>query len=237
MGYSNLVPADMPGLSASLQPASFKPNLFPFQRKSVEFMAGREGRFIEGGSEGLVQTTKGPSQIGLWFEQIDGDLCFNSLHSFFTRDKDLVRRSNVKGGVFAEEMGLGKTIELLGVVLLNQAPERSFRPQYNSKELQTRVKPVSATLIVAPETLRQQWIDEANLHAKDLRVYSYTGHAKASKDTPEGLNWPQWIAKNFDIVVVSFEVLQREVHVARKDLSLPRRKAPVYERTRSPLVS
>lgn len=233
--YSNLVPAEMEGTDDCLQPESLRPTLFPFQRKAVEFMAGREGRFIDEGNSGLVQTVRGPSEIGLFYEKVSEDLYFNSLNSFFTRDASQVKASNLKGGIFSEEMGLGKSVEVICIILLNQSPSRSSLPAYFSEDLSTEVQPVSATLIVAPETLRQQWLDEADLHS-DLRVYSYLGHVKATRDTPKGLTWPKWIARDFDLVVVSFDVLQREIHVARKDQSMARRKAPAYERARCPLV-
>ncbi|MCO5601877.1 hypothetical protein L7F22_056003 [Adiantum nelumboides] len=119
-------------------------------------MAGREGRFVGDVNQdlvGKVQTTKGPIDIGLFYEQVDDGFILRIFEWLLTRDLERVKSSNINGGIYSEEMGLGKTVEVFALILLNQSPERSSLPSYFSESLSTDVNPVSTTLIVAPETL------------------------------------------------------------------------------------
>jgi SNF2 family DNA or RNA helicase len=61
-----------------------------------------------------------------------------------------------KGGVLADAVGLGKTLELIGLSLLTLGKAREKLPDYNEKGLiNTR-----ATLVVCPNHLAKQWADE-----------------------------------------------------------------------------
>ena len=99
------------------------------------------------------------------------------------------------------------------------------------------VHPVKATLIVAPETLRQQWIDEIKLHAPTLAVYSFHGWQAVGKDvaSSEHETWAEF-AQSFDIIVTTFERAQKELNVAKKHVQRQLRQPSKYEKPRSPLV-
>lgn len=110
-------------------------------------------------------------------------------------------------------------------------------PPYQDDNLGVDVHAVKATLIVAPETLRQQWIDEINLHAPSLAVYSFHGWQAAGQDVAnsEYETWPDF-AQSFDVIITTFERAQKELNVAKKHVRRELRHPSKYEKPRSPLV-
>ena len=85
--------------------------LLEFQRQSVQWALERE-------------TTPGGVQSFLWAKlpyvaEPGHDLYFNPILERFSKDKPRLAR----GGIIAEEMGLGKTVISLALILQNPAPE------------------------------------------------------------------------------------------------------------------
>ena len=131
-----------------------------------------------------------------------------------------------KGGFICEEMGLGKTIEVLGLVLANPAPKdwlkngdpegtvcRSpseglgMRAETNSSgqamdaRLATKYRS-TATLVVCAVSLVGQWIDEARSKLdgnNTLRIHMYHGQ-KRIRD-------PKKLAEDFDLIVTTYQTL------------------------------
>ncbi|SPO37017.1 related to IRC20 - putative helicase [Pseudozyma flocculosa] len=234
----HLHPAEL-AVSDHIQPPDLNPTLMPFQRRSTAFILGREGKAI--GQDGAVEDTvdvisrTGSREVGLWWKKIDDGLFYHFLEGRFVANADLTRYSNLRGAMLAEEMGLGKTVEVIALILLNPrhgvSSERSWFDADNSIE----VHPTKTTLIVAPETLRQQWVDELARHAPELCVYSYTSRQDAENDTPPGQTWVQW-ASSLDVIVTSFHVLGLELTTAKPEPERSRRHPRKYERPRSPLI-
>lgn len=84
--------------------------LLEFQRQSVQWALERE-------------TTPGGVQSFIWAKlpevtEPDQDVYYNPILERFRRDKPLL----VRGGIVAEEMGLGKTVISLALILANPAP-------------------------------------------------------------------------------------------------------------------
>ncbi|MCO5598663.1 hypothetical protein L7F22_052760 [Adiantum nelumboides] len=223
-----------------LQPRLLNAQLFPFQKNSVRFLLEREGKALEHDMKGdtttLLTISKADRQaLGLFWQRIAPDLYFNSFAGAITSNPALTQVYDTHGGILAEEMGLGKTVEIFALILLNGDENRSQETPYFDQSLEVDVYPTKTTLIVAPEVLRQQWLDEAILHAPELRAFSYLGYKEASKEIPDGKTWPEF-ARTFDIIVVSFDTLRKELVVARKAPQRSRRFERKYERPRSLLI-
>lgn len=139
--------------------------------------------------------------------------------------------------VLADEVGLGKTLETVGLVLSHPRP--SSHDRHNT---QASIKDVSATLIVAPPFLLAQWEQEINKHCESrLRVFSYEGMEQTRKNIArrnldeynENLEPEQKKRKRlpsvsdaelaaviasgtlflgYDIVLTSYDILRNEVH-------------------------
>lgn len=239
--YANLSPAAIgKEETQDIQPLGLEATLLPFQRRSTAFLLGREGKRLNDGQlesvSDRVMTNKGFNELGLWWSQVLERLFFSPIAGAFTAKSSVTRDSDIRGALLAEEMGLGKTVIVLALVMSHPATSTYLdRQAYEDLDNEVMVQPVKATLIVAPELLRQQWIDEISRHAPELNVYSFDGHVKAMKDVPKGQTWSEY-AKQFDIIVVSFSTLQKEMGVALKEQPRSRREPRKYERPRCPLI-
>lgn len=211
------------------QPRKLAAHMLPFQRRAASFLIEREMHPAE--RRALA------AECGLWWIRVaHTELFFNVLSGTLTSDA-AVAAADVRGAILAEEMGLGKTVEVLALVLERAAPERSDAPAVWDAGAEVNVHPVGATLVVTPETLRRQWLDEIARHAPTQRVYSYTGHRQAARDaTHAGYSTFVAWAHELDIIVTTFDTLSRELAASCKAPERALRRPAKYERPRSPLV-
>ena len=109
------------------------------------------------------------------------------------REKECLPR----GGVLADEIGLGKTVEIISLILANRRPQQVRAPDAHSR----------ATLIVSPQTIANQWVSEMQKHARDMRITSFPGSERCQMRLSE-------LAAH-DVILVTYEVLTKEVWRAR----------------------
>lgn len=125
--------------------------------------------------------------------------------------------SKVRGGIFADFMGLGKTRTLIS--LCECTRERQRLSNVSGSEVVS-----SATLIVAPTSLISQWISEIKKCVRPVpRVLHYTSLHRRK------LSFFQ-IAENYDYVLVSYQSLRAEAFPTRRE-----RVGPTEGSTASPL--
>jgi SNF2 family DNA or RNA helicase len=162
--------------------------LLDFQKQALKWAVERE-------------QTPGGIQSFYWAKLPDregqkDDLYFNPVLGQFRKDKPTI----VRGGILAQEMGLGKTVISLSLILKNPAPtlpqsgseiaalSNSPKPTNGegwdkslygktSKDNAKRGSVISrGTLVVCPVSLVGQWIEEAKSRLKDPGlVYPYHG--------------------------------------------------------------
>ena len=182
---------------AAMQPDALLPTLLPYQRRSVAWLLSREGKEVS--PEGFIVPRTGEADYSFWETVQEGNntFAYNRLARMIYVDKDPVERSY--GGILAEEPGLGKTLEVVALILLNPAPEdRTPRMIRWDPVARLDVKAVKAcltnhvalkssanlgfqaSLIVTPSSLAGQWVDEINTHAPSLKVLVYEGWSKVT---------------------------------------------------------
>ncbi|KAF9881314.1 hypothetical protein CkaCkLH20_01464 [Colletotrichum karsti] len=213
-------------------------SLYPYQKKTLNWLLNREGVRWKDPGDALVSFEQDPDTAHS-FRKIRDDLgtgrtfYVSSLYHIVTTDLtpfQLAERA-VKGGILAEEMGLGKTLEVIGLVALHRRhlSENDTMVTAEGDELVM----TGATLIVTPDSLRQQWISEIQRHAPHLKVKFYPGRKNAKFDTEELLRADLACQ---DIVITTYPVLSSELHYALKPPERSRRQERKYDRPESPLT-
>ncbi|KAI0641041.1 SNF2 family N-terminal domain-containing protein [Trametes meyenii] len=172
----------------TIQPEHLLPTLLPFQRRSVAWMLGREGKAVNASgavvpkSDVVVHTHPLP----LFWEEFqvspEVKLYVNRLRGIVTPTRPVPEDDELNedafGGIVAEEPGLGKTLECISTILLNPADDRSPSNMRWNPETKIEVKEIKTTLIVTPPSLAPQWADELAIHAPTLKVLVYEGWQK-----------------------------------------------------------
>ena len=192
-------------------------DLLPFQRQTLRWALERE-------------TTPGGIQSFHWAKiplppNAKDELYFNPLLGMFSKTKP----ENVRGGWICEQMGMGKTVISLALILSNPAPELPLSgskttdlsktpkpangqafwkpgllsPDTNSESQKQRRLLSRGTLVICKVSLVGQWIEEAKSKLTDPGlVYSYHG-GNRNRD-------PKFLAQNA-IVVTTYETLASDL--------------------------
>ncbi|OQO08880.1 hypothetical protein B0A48_05770 [Cryoendolithus antarcticus] len=213
--------------------------LYPFQRRALGWMLHREG--MQSRNESLVRLSKGEIDIDQvkFYDEVpdaDGAVCYvNHLQGKITRHRPDELTAGISGGLLAEEMGLGKTVEMIALILANRS-STDTTGYVLDEDTGAQVWPSKATLIVTPPSILPQWHLEMARHAPSLRVMHYTGVPKVTKRGVSDDDVLKDLTQNYDVVLTTYQVLTREVHFAEDPPDRGMRNARRFERTRSPLV-
>ncbi|OWM75378.1 hypothetical protein CDL15_Pgr021542 [Punica granatum] len=126
--------------------------------------------------------------------------------------------SPTKGGILADEMGMGKTVQAIALVLAKRALHQSIGSGLNSPS--TSVGPstglcgVRATLVICPVVAVSQWVGEIDRFTSkgSTRVLVYHGNNRSRK--VEQFN-------KYDFVITTYSLAEAEY---RKYIMPPRKK-------------
>jgi E3 ubiquitin-protein ligase SHPRH len=212
--------------------------LLPFQERTVDWLLRREG--VTFSTSGTLEPFVASSPPAFFRQTQDatGAPCYVSqLRGMVVTDLDAAKGDTLqtlRGGILAEEMGLGKTVELIALIAHHkrEVPDGDVYDAY----IGAQVKPSGATLIITPPSILEQWISEIHTHAPELKVCHYKGlpsqsapkkhHAMATVDD----------LMQYDVVLTTYQVLSKEIHYAVPPPDRSSRRVKRYERQTSLLV-
>jgi E3 ubiquitin-protein ligase SHPRH len=232
-------PEKIDPVSDSLMVPEIESELYPFQKRTVRWLLKREGYEWSSASKSVVPYTTPEPPLPLSFisvTDVTGRKCYVShLYALVTLDLEPFHalERDCLGGILAEEMGLGKTVEMVALVSLNRRPKTEIAQVYDSFT-DTHVRQIATTLIIAPPAISQQWISEINKHAPHLKVVNYQGTTASQDMTAPELE--DYLA-SADIVVSTYNVLASEIFFTQLNPEKSLRRAPKYPRPKSPLMT
>jgi DNA repair protein RAD16 len=152
-------------------PAStFVSELFPYQRRCLNWLCSRE-----------METAPSISSWGWNRRQLKDGFSFYT--SVFGHISHVAPNTTVRGGILSQEVGMGKTVEILALIASN----RKAQP----------------TLVVVPTTMLGVWLDESKKHVPDLKVIKFHG-PRRTKNMDD--------LRAVDIVVTTYRVVVNETH-------------------------
>ena len=236
--YENVhVPERTSQSSAKIQVGLLQCQLYPFQCRAVRWLLQKEGVLVEPSGQvlplsNLLENDIMPDSFRKGVDA-DGHQCFVS-DVFGVVSNNLAelqaRYCGVRGGILAEEMGLGKTVEMIALMCLH-------RRQHVSSDMISEdgsPKTSGATLIITPVPILEQWKQEILEHAPSLKVYQYDGLRSNSKRKSDS-DLINLLAAQ-DVVLTTYNVIAREIHYVaeRPDRNL-RHKAK-FDPPKSPLT-
>ncbi|KAL6058508.1 SWI/SNF-related matrix-associated actin-dependent regulator of chromatin subfamily A member 3-like 1 [Balamuthia mandrillaris] len=116
----------------------------------------------------------------------------------------------VRGGILADQMGMGKTIEVLSLMLTN-----TFREPDGEASSLEEPKPFTedtlckTNLVVCPLSVLMQWLEEIKNHTKPGKISIYVYHGiQRNRD-------PEFLAKH-DVVITTYSTLAAELPSEKK---------------------
>ncbi|KAL6700161.1 SNF2 family N-terminal domain-containing protein [Trichoderma pleuroticola] len=231
------VPPKDDASSLSIHVPGLNATLFPYQKRTLQWLLRREGVKWTTQDTAIHPLLEEEQKLDLdLFRAVndadDRKIYLSDVFQTVTRDPTpYYQASNlVKGGILAEEMGLGKTLEMISLILLHRR-QPGHVPDFLPG--QENLVPSGATFIVTPKALQPQWISELSRHAPRLRVKHYTGCRGVDKEDEARL-----VAElaGYDVVVTTYNVLSAELHFAINPPERSRRFERAYSRVLSPLV-
>ncbi|PBP25163.1 SNF2 family domain-containing protein [Diplocarpon rosae] len=212
-------------------------DLYPFQKRAVQWLLRREGvNWSTQGIKPVAQATNPRLPISFIQHMDDsGRICYVShLFGLVTLDPSpfLTSEKHLKGGILAEEMGLGKTVEIISLISLHRRPKNT-PPQIFNQLTGQDVRSTGATLIIVPPSILSQWISEFNKHAPQLKVFDYQGIR--AHDQHDFLDLLNELAGS-DVVISTYSILAAEIHFTQLNPEKTLRRKSIYPRPKSPLM-
>ena len=232
--YDNVhVPDISDEVADSLQAEHLKCHLYPFQQRAVRWLLDREGASLR--RKKHIKKTDLDTQLPHgFFHMIDvqGKDCFIStwLGIVITNRDLLSTDDHLRGGILAEEMGLGKTVEILALICMHKRTLTIDHPTLSDITLHQS----SGTLIITPPSIIEQWKSEIEGLVPSLKVKIYHGTKNSSMNDSNGA-----IINNlskYDVVLMTYNTLASEIHYSGAIPNRNLRHEKKYERRQSPLV-
>ncbi|KAF9692439.1 hypothetical protein EKO04_009360 [Ascochyta lentis] len=225
-------------VSPQIQHKLVDTTLYPFQQRAVDWLLRREGvAYSEAGL--LVPCVEDVTPASFRLAQdANGNACYVSgLRGMIVADLEAAKGDALqllKGGILAEEMGLGKTVELIALISHHKRP--NLDGKVFDANAGAHVRTSGATLIITPPSILEQWRSEIHTHAPHLKVFHYKGLPPSSASKKEHATATVEELMRYDVVLTTYGVLSKEIHYATPPPDRSSRHQRRHERRKSPLV-
>ncbi|KAF1815157.1 hypothetical protein P152DRAFT_247479 [Eremomyces bilateralis CBS 781.70] len=223
--------------------------LYPFQERAVKWLLAREGVIYPSTRspdadiqdetthirDSLGVVSKYPSYQSKTVSE-GNEIYYSRVQGRVVRNPGAISNSSLdfRGGILSEEMGLGKTVELIALMNLNQRPAES--DTVFDECTASIVTPTGGTLIITPPSILEQWKSELANHSPNLAVFHYKGLPPRSRPPREQNEATVAHLRQFDVVLTTYNVLAREIHYAKAAPERSLRHRKKHEPRKSPLV-
>ncbi|KAK9480907.1 SNF2 family N-terminal domain-containing protein [Lipomyces japonicus] len=215
-------------------------SFLPYQAQTIQWCLKQEGKIYSKEKNAFIDIDESSIEFPPWswtkVEETDYWISpelgqATCTESQLRHDTLNIVKSGAKG-LIAEEMGLGKSLEAIGLLLLNQRPKEDIGKTAVDLYSGEQVIKTKTTLIITPSSIHKQWIEEFQKHAPSLSVYVYHGAAinPEKRITHE-------VLMNYDAVLTTYSVISREIHFAKPLPTRAMRQERKYAPFRSPLVA
>ncbi|KAJ8096835.1 SNF2 family N-terminal domain-containing protein [Lipomyces tetrasporus] len=238
--YRAICDHELPDAPPLIQHADLRTSLLDYQRRAVRWCLFKEGKVVSQETDALADVDEQSIEFPPWgWEEVVeanrsywiapelGQVCTDEKR--LREDALAVARSGAKG-LLAEEMGLGKSLETIALILLNKRPENEIgQPSVDlySGDIVAKAK---STLIVTPWSIHRQWIEEFQRHAPLLSVYVYYGGTNVKNRITAD------VLAEYDVILTTYSTISRELHYTQKLPDRNLRGERKYELFRSPLI-
>ena len=190
----------------AVQPKAIDLSLFDYQLRGLSWMMETE-KLAQFRLHTFRKLTPAPGFPALNFYFETGPFCepFTDIANFrAVKDYDYETNPNpsdsfmTRGGIFADEMGMGKTLTILALIV--SQPRKKQNGSYVTVNRPAALFETGATLVVCPSHIVQQWKEEIQNHVPSLSVLDITVMAQLKAITYEDI-------LNTDVVIISHQLL------------------------------
>ncbi|KAI9715837.1 MAG: hypothetical protein M1828_000578 [Chrysothrix sp. TS-e1954] len=198
---------DLPGMEPC---GDIKTALLPHQKQALQFMTDREKDRTSTGAEdetSLWQENIKPNGVQSWYNVISG-------HEIREKPQPIL------GGILADVMGLGKTLNVLSVIMGSRDEAKAFsqleppKPKYDD-DPDSLVFNTRGTLLVCPMSTIQNWEEQIKAHIKNgkknLDYFIY--HGQNRPNDPIEL-------QDYELVITTYSVVAADAD--RRSAKRPR---------------
>ena len=176
--------------------------LLDHQKRALRFMTNREtARETRDGKDVIPGNP-------LWRMRIHGN-GRRTYYNVITSNEQPYVPDPVLGGILADQMGLGKTLQAIAFICstLDEAKKWAQDCKDKTDEQGLKLDHVKTTLLICPKNVCSEWQDQINLHLKKnaLKHYFYHGSDRC-RDVK--------VLSEYDVVITTYSIVANELRRA-----------------------